>query len=353
MAADKRLSKFMKEMVLQPEEIRPAVELANKILGSLDRILLGRTELHRLVLAGILSRGHILFEGLPGVGKTALVKALGDLLNLQFKRVQFTPDLMPSDILGAHILQQDSDGRRVMEFHPGPIFTNLLLADEINRASPKTQSALLEAMQERAVTLLGATRPLPEPFFVLASQNPIELEGTYPLPEAQLDRFLFKLNVTGADVETLDQIISTRRRGEPPASDFVAQEEDLRKIFTAMDRVFLPKPVSRYISRVVAATHADSDEATDEVRDYVSYGASPRAAIAMAEAARAYALLSGRPTVGFEDVRAIASPALNHRLVLNYKARFDGADSRAIIAKLIERIDETGIKLPRDVRIEA
>src|SRR5262249_3721557 len=343
----------MTETILQPEELNPAVELANRALAELDRILLGRSELHHLVLVGILSRGHILLEGLPGVGKTALVKALGDLLRLQFKRVQFTPDLMPSDILGAHILQENSDGRRAMEFHPGPIFTNLLLADENNRASPKTQSALLEAMQERAVTLLGVTRPLPEPFFVLASQNPIELEGTYPLPEAQLDRFLFKLSVTGADVETLDQIISTRRRGEPPAPDFTMDAVELQQIFSVMDRVFLPKPVSRYISRIVAATHSDSDEAIDDVRDYVSYGASPRAAIAMAEAARAYALLAGRPTVGFEDVKAVASPALNHRLVLNYKARFDGVSSRSIIAKLIEGMDETGIKLPRDVQIGA
>jgi MoxR-like ATPase len=240
-----------------------------------------------------------------------------------------------------------------MEFHPGPIFTNLLLADEINRASPKTQSALLEGMQERAVTLLGATRALPDPFFVLASQNPIELEGTYPLPEAQLDRFLFKLNVAGADVETLDQIISTRRRGEPPAADYVVTADDLQRIFTVMDRMFLPKPVSRYISRVVAATHGDADEAIDEVCNYVSYGASPRAAIAMAEAARAYALLAGRPTVGFQDVKAIAAPVLNHRLVLNYKARFDGVDSHAIIAKLLAQLDETGIKLPRDVLVEA
>ncbi|MGH9854198.1 MAG: AAA family ATPase, partial [Blastocatellia bacterium] len=262
----------MKETILQPEEINPAVELANKILDQLDRILLGRSELHRLVLTGILSRGHILLEGLPGVGKTALVKALGDLLRLQFKRVQFTPDLMPSDILGTHILQGSADGHRAMEFHPGPIFTNLLLADEINRASPKTQSALLEAMQERAVTLLGSTRALPEPFFVLASQNPIELEGTYPLPEAQLDRFLFKLNVTGADVETLDRIISTRRRGEAPAPDFTVSGEQLQRIFAVMDQIFLPKPVSRYISRIVAATHADADEAVDEVRNYISYG---------------------------------------------------------------------------------
>src|SRR5262245_38405375 len=229
------------ETILQPAELSPAVDLANRVLNQLDRILLGRAELHRLVLAGILSRSHILLEGLPGVWKTALVKALGDLFQLQFKRVQFTPDLMPGDILGTHVLQGNSDGHRSMEFHPGPVFTNLLLADEINRASPKTQSALLEAMQERAVTLLGSTRALPDPFFVLASQNPIELEGTYPLPEAQLDRFLFKLNVTGADVESLDQIISTRRRGEPPAPDLAVSPAELQRIFLVMDRIFLPK----------------------------------------------------------------------------------------------------------------
>ncbi len=338
--------------ILQPEEINPAVELAGKVLAELDRILLGRSDLHRLTLAGLLSRGHILLEGLPGVGKTALVKALGDLLGLEFRRVQFTPDLMPGDILGAHILQENRDGRRAMEFHAGPVFTNLLLADEINRASPKTQSALLEAMQEHSVTLLGTTRRLPEPFFVLASQNPIELEGTYPLPEAQLDRFLFKLKVGGADVETLDQIISTRRRGEAPAPEFVVTGEELQSVFAVMDRIYLPKPVSRYISRLVAATHADSAEATDEVKSYVAYGASPRAAIAMAEAARAFALLAGRPTVGFEDVKAIAAPVLNHRLVLNYKAKFDGIDSHALIARLLSQTDETGIKFPRDIEIE-
>ncbi len=339
------------QSILQPEEINPAIELANRVLAQLDRILLGRTELHRMVLTGIFSRGHILLEGLPGVGKTALVKALGDLLGLEFKRVQFTPDLMPSDILGTHILQENAEGRREMEFHSGPIFTNLLLADEINRASPKTQSALLEAMQERAVTLLGATRQLPDPFFVLASQNPIELEGTYPLPEAQLDRFLFKLNVGGADVETLDQIISSRRRGQPPQPEFTVSAEQLQRIFAAMDGMYLPKPVSRYISRIVAATHADSPEAPNEVKSYVAYGASPRAAIAMAEAARAYALLAGRPTVGFEDVKAVAAPVLNHRLVLNYKAKFDGFTPMALVAKLLAGIDETGIKLPSDFEL--
>lgn len=340
------------EIILSPEDLTPAVALTKRVLDQLDRLLLGRAELHRLVLAGILSRGHILLEGLPGVGKTALVKTLGRLLGLQFKRVQFTPDLMPSDILGAHILQEHDGGQRQMEFHPGPVFTNLLLADEINRASPKTQSALLEAMQERQVTLLGTTRPLPDPFFVLASQNPIELEGTYPLPEAQLDRFLFKLDVTSADVATLEEIIATRRRGELPTPDFVLSADELQNLFAVMERVYLPKPVARYIARLVAATHAEAEEAIDEVRSYVSYGASPRAAIALAEAARARALLAARPAVGFADVQAVAAPVLNHRVLLNYQARFDGVTANTIINKLLTALDETGIKLPRDVEIE-
>ena len=337
--------------ILEPDKLKSATEMAIKMLEQLDRILLGRSELHRMVLVGILSQGHILLEGVPGVGKTALVKALGQLMNLEFKRVQFTPDLMPGDILGTHILQEDEEGKREMTFEAGPVFTNILLADEINRASPKTQSALLEAMQERSVTLLGKTRSLPNPFFVLASQNPIELEGTYPLPEAQLDRFLFKLNVTAADVEVMDSIISTRRRGEPPEPDWSIQASQLSSLFDIMGKIFLPKPVSKYISRLVGATHPQSLEATEMVQNYISYGASPRAAIAIAEAARGYALLSKRPTVGFEDVKAVTPAVLNHRLILNYKARFDHIDSFAIIDDLVSFLDETGFNLPDDVEI--
>ncbi len=337
--------------LLEPDELRPAVELAGAVLAQLDRILLGQPEVHRLVLVGILCQGHVLLEGVPGVGKTALVKALGQLLALEFKRVQFTPDLMPGDILGTHILQESHDGERVMSFRPGPVFTNILLADEINRASPKTQSALLEAMQERAVTLLGTTRPLPRPFFVLASQNPIELEGTYPLPEAQLDRFLFKLLVQQVPVAVLDQIISTRRRGEPPVPTWTLKPEQLEGLFSVMDRIFLPRPVARYIARLVAATNPKAAEATEEVRQYVTYGASPRAAIALAEAARAVALLAGRPTAGFEDVKAVAGPVLNHRLILSYKARLDQVDALTVVANLVARLDETGLNLPEDLQL--
>ncbi|MCI0528434.1 MAG: AAA family ATPase [Nitrospira sp.] len=342
----------MSEILLKPEELKPAVELTTKLLDQLDRILLGRSDLHRRVVIGLLSRGHILLEGVPGVGKTALVKALGQLLNLLFKRVQFTPDLMPGDILGTHILQETPEGKREMMFRSGPIFTHILLADEINRASPKTQSALLEAMQEHAVTLLGTTRPLPNPFFVLASQNPIELEGTYPLPEAQLDRFLFKLIVSDLDMDVLDKIISTRRRGELPAPTWTMGAEELRLVFQVMDKIYLPRSVARYISRLIVSTHPNTPSATEEIRNYVSYGASPRAAIAMAEAARGHALLSGRPTVGFEDVQTIASPVLNHRLILNYKARFDQVSPFSIISNLLRHVGETGMELPNDMEID-
>lgn len=336
--------------LLSPEELQPAAQICGSVLENLDKMLLGRPALHRLVFAAILSRGHLLLEGVPGVGKTALVKALGQLLHLQFKRVQFTPDLMPGDILGTHILQEGHAGRE-MVFRPGPIFTNLLLADEINRASPKTQSALLEAMQERCVTLLGSTRELPEPFLVLASQNPIELEGTYPLPEAQLDRFLFKLIVEPADASTLERIISTRRQGTPPNPDWQLQPEQLRNLLEIMDRIYLPVPVSRYIARLVASTHGKSPEATDLVKQYVTHGASPRAAIALAEAGRAIALMAGRPTVGFEDIEQIAGPVLCHRIILNYKSRLDQVDTAAVVADLLKKLDPTQMKLPGDISI--
>jgi MoxR-like ATPase len=258
---------------------------------------------------------------------------------------------MPSDILGTHILQQSEDGQREMQFTPGPVFTNILLADEINRASPKTQSAMLEAMQEHSVTLMGKTRALPEPFFVLASQNPIELEGTYPLPEAQLDRFLFKLVVRDVSVEVLNDIITTRRRGEAPRPDQILSADDLQQLFDTVEDVLLPTPVSRYIARLVCASHASGSEAPSHVQDYISYGASPRAAIAIAEAARGRALFDRRPTVGFEDVRAVTPAVLNHRLILNYKARFDSVSSFDVIDALLNELDEAGMNLPDSVQL--
>ena len=341
----------MTDPLMTPEELASKTRLIKQTLEQLDAILLGRADLHRMVLAGILSRGHILLEGLPGLGKTALIHALGQVLQLDFKRVQFTPDLMPSDIVGAHILQQQEDGRREMQFQPGPVFTNILLADEINRATPKTQSALLETMQEHSVTLLGTTRALPEPFFVLASQNPIELEGTYPLPEAQLDRFLFKIPVGAVSVDTLQEIIRSRRRGEPPVPTWRLDPEALASLFDAMDRVVMAPAVARYIARLVSATHPGNTEAPELVAQYVQYGVSPRAAIGMAEAARAWALINNRPTVGFEDVRTVAPYVLNHRLVLNYRARFDQLGAYDLVVQLLGQIPETEMELPKNVKV--
>lgn len=346
------MEKESEASLVAPEILAQAQTCANRILTELDRILLGHHEVHRLLLIGILSRGHILLEGLPGVGKTALVKALGALLSLDFKRIQFTPDLLPGDILGCSILQTEPDGTRRMTFQPGAIFSNIVLADEINRASPKTQSAMLEAMQERSVTLLGETRMLPDPFFVLASQNPIELEGTYPIPEAQLDRFLFKIAVPGVDAGTLTRIISERRRGEPPAPEWSIGKAELRSLFDVMDRIYLSGPVANYMARLVAAGHPSDPAALPEIKRFTAFGASPRAAIALAESARAAALIAGRPTVGFEDVKSVAPAVLNHRLILNYQARLEKVTPFDLIDLLLEKVDPAGIAWSSDVRIE-
>ena len=271
--------------LLSPADIEAARQSAHEILDGLTSAILGQEKLCRLTLVGCLARGHVLLEGLPGLGKTELVKSLSKLLAIDFKRLQFTPDLLPGDVTGGHILEEDQDGSRGMVFHHGPVFTNVLLADEINRASPKTQSALLEAMQERRVTVLGETRDLPNPFYVIATQNPIELEGTYPLPEAQLDRFLFKLDVERPDTGTLERILTERRAGATPELEAVANGDDLAALYAAVESIHLPRAVARWIARLIGATHADSPQAPEKVRTYVRHGASPRAAIAIGEAA--------------------------------------------------------------------
>src|SRR4029450_3713667 len=237
--------------LLSPDRVADAQAKVARVVSELRRVILGKEQAIDEIVAALLARGHVLLEGLPGLGKTELVKALSRLLSLDFRRIQFTPDLLPTDITGSHILQ-DRDGRKEFAFHAGPVFTNLLLADEINRASPKTQAALLEAMQERCVTIFGETRPLPLPFFVLATQNPIELEGTYPLPEAQLARCMFKVDVAGVDRAVLEEILTTRVHGEPPALEPVMSAADLDRLFALVDAVHLPRAVAAYIARLVA-----------------------------------------------------------------------------------------------------
>lgn len=314
-------------------EVADAAKHLRSLNQSLNTILYGQEEIISLVITGIIARGHILLEGLPGLGKTELVKGLSKLLRLENKRVQFTPDLLPGDITGNPVLQE-VDGRREFVFQPGPLFANIVLADEINRASPKTQSALLEAMQERRVTVLGKTHELPLPFFVLATQNPIELEGTYPLPEAQLDRFLFKLEITKNDVSTLQRIVSSRELGTEPQVVPIMSAETLAELLALVRRIYLPDVVANYIARLVDSTHPGQSESSTQVR----FGASPRAALAMASAAKARALINGRTNASFEDVKAIAPAVLRHRIVLDYHARVDGHTTNSVVEKLLSEI---------------
>jgi MoxR-like ATPase len=323
-------------------EVADAAKHLRTLSSGLNQVLFGQEELIDLVITGVLARGHILLEGLPGLGKTELVKGLSKLLRLGTKRVQFTPDLLPGDITGNPVLQE-VDGRREFVFQPGPLFTNIALADEINRASPKTQSALLEAMQERRVTVLGKTHDLPKPFFVLATQNPIELEGTYPLPEAQLDRFLFKLEVTRNNVETLQRIVSHREIGTEPQVDPVMSGETFEELLQLVRRIYLPDVVANYIARLVDATHPGQSPAARGIR----YGASPRAALGLASAAKARALMHERTNASFEDVKAVAAAVLRHRIVLDYNARVEGLTSNDIVRTLLEEVPFQDTATPR------
>lgn len=336
--------------LLSPQEVAEARSQIGKLIDGLGQAILGQPTLIELAVTCILARGHMLLEGLPGLGKTELVKALSALLGLNFRRVQFTPDLLPGDIVGSPILQ-DVDGARRLVFHKGPIFANLLLADEINRATPKTQSALLEAMQERRATVMGETHDLPHPFFVLATQNPIELEGTYPLPEAQLDRFMFKIQVEGVASETLEQIITTRRHGLPPVLQCVMSPDELQTLFDQVDRVHLPAAVANYIARLVSATHPVRNEAPPKCREFVKFGASPRAAIALAATSRAAALIKGKPNVGFDEVKRVAPSVLGHRLILDYAARLEGWTPTRMVDYLLEQVPDVGREVPADIEV--
>jgi MoxR-like ATPase len=322
-------------------EISAASQQLNALRAALNTILFGQEALIDNVITGLLARGHMLLEGLPGLGKTELVKGLSKVLSLDAKRVQFTPDLLPGDITGNPILQE-ADGKRQFVFQPGPLFANLVLADEINRASPKTQSALLEAMQERRVTVMGHSHALPEPFFVLATQNPIELEGTYPLPEAQLDRFLFKLDVHRSGVSVLQRIVLDRRIGVEPEASVVMSREQLLAASALAQRIYLPEVVANYIARLVDASHPGQSTASTGVK----FGASPRAALGMAAASRARALINGRMNAGFEDVQAVAAPVLQHRLVLDYGARIEGRTTADVVRALLAEIPEQDRETP-------
>jgi MoxR-like ATPase len=337
----------------ETDDIQREVEAAGPhlaaLVDALNLVLLGKETLVRELVTGVLAGGHVLLEGLPGLGKTELVKGMARLCRIAFKRVQFTPDLLPSDITGSFILQQKGD-QREFTFQPGPIFTNILLGDEINRASPKTQSAMLEAMAERSVTVMGETHRLPEPFFVIATQNPIELEGTYPLPEAQLDRFLFKLHLDRPSAQVLGDIVRNRAGGAPLDQEPVLSHEHLRSAIALARRVYVSEPVAAYIARMVEASHPDSPLAPDAVRRYVRFGASPRAAIALGAAARARALMLGRPQAGFDTVRELYFAVMNHRVILDYSARIDGVGIAQVIEEILANLDEYSKPLPAGVK---
>jgi MoxR-like ATPase len=309
---------------------------AHAIEREVGKVIVGQRALVRQTLVTLLAGGNALLEGVPGLGKTMLVRSLAQAVDCQFSRIQFTPDLMPADIVGTNIIVEDEQGRRRFQFEAGPVFANLVLADEINRATPKTQSAMLEAMQEHSVTVAKQTRQLAEPFFVLATQNPLEMEGTYPLPEAQLDRFFFKLDVEYPSVEELVEIADRTTGVETPQPEPVADGETIRTMQHLARGVPIAAHVTEAAARLVRATLPDDPDAPDVVRAYVSYGSSPRGMQALILAGKIVALLDGRYNVAVDDLKAAALPALRHRLILNFEAQAEGVTTDAVVQEIIE-----------------
>ncbi len=321
---DKRIAQFQSNFALVRDEVA--------------RVIVGNDDVIAGVMTCLIARGHVLLEGIPGVGKTKLVQTLADVLHLKFSRIQFTPDLMPGDIIGTSIVREDEGGRKFFEFQPGPIFANLVLADEINRATPKTQSALLEAMQENSVSAGKTTHPLEQPFFVLATMNPLEMEGTYPLPEAQLDRFFFKLKMGFPDVAGLHEVIDRTTQSRAPEIARVLQQGDILAMRDTAREVPIARPVQEYAIRLTLATHPESDQSHEMARRYVRFGASPRGTQALILGAKVHALINNRVHVAAADVRAVALPALRHRLLLNFEAEADRVDADAILSRILEQL---------------
>jgi MoxR-like ATPase len=319
----------------EPDRIEAAGSRLGALTREIEKRVVGQHELVRGILACLFAGGHALLEGVPGLGKTLLVKTLSDALDLAFARIQFTPDLMPGDIIGTQMVVTDEEGRRHFQFHPGPVFTQLLLADEINRGTPKTQSAMLEAMEEKSVTVGRTRHPLEEPFMVLATQNPIEMEGTYPLPEAQVDRFMLKLNVSYPSASELSKIVDRMTGEHPPAVEPVMSATDLTEMRALVRSVVVARHVKDYAVRLVLATHAKDLGAPPLARRYVRYGASPRGLLAVILIAKAFALFEGRLNVSFDDLRAAAGPSLRHRILLNFEGEAEGIDVDDLIAEII------------------
>jgi MoxR-like ATPase len=308
----------------------------------IGRVIVGHTDVVHGVLTCLFVGGHCLLEGVPGLGKTLLVKTLAETLNLHFNRIQFTPDLMPADILGTNMVVETPDGKREFQFQKGPIFTQICLADEINRATPKTQSALLEAMQERRISIAGKVFPLEPPFFVMATQNPIEQEGTYPLPEAQLDRFFFKLVVGYSSREELSTIIDRTTQAIDVKPNKVMDGAEIVKWQNLIRQVIIAPHVQDYIVRLTMATHPQGALATPITNQYLRWGASPRGAQTVTLASKVRALLSGRYNVSFEDVRRVYIPAMRHRVIANFEAQAEGIDTDHILTEILKQVSEKG-----------
>jgi MoxR-like ATPase len=313
------------------------LENAQKIEEEVAKVIVGQDPVVRHVLIAILSGGHVLLEGVPGLGKTMLIRTLGEVLELKFSRIQFTPDLMPADITGTEILI-DQDGNREFRFQPGPVFANLVLADEINRATPKTQSAMLEAMQEYSVTVADTTYKLDQPFFVLATQNPLEMEGTYPLPEAQLDRFLFKVNIEFPSTKELGEILIRTTGADLPIANSVVSGQDILAMRTLSRQTPIASHVNEFVANLIVATHPDSPSAPKLVKQYVRYGSSPRGGQALILGSKVTALLEGRFNVAFDDVKAVAHAALRHRLLLNFEGLAENIQTDEIIDNVLENV---------------
>jgi len=319
---------------ISPDRFRTEAE---RIENEIGKVIVGQKNVIRYVMISILAGGHVLLEGVPGLGKTMLIRSLGLALDMKFSRIQFTPDLMPADITGTEILI-DLNGSREFRFQPGPIFANLVLADEINRATPKTQSALLEAMQEGSVTAASHTYQLDQPFFVMATQNPLEMEGTYPLPEAQLDRFFFKVNV---DFPNPDELVVILERTTGDALETVQKAAtglDIQAMRSLVKSVPIASHVNEYAARLVVASHPEQPSAVGLVKQFVRYGSSPRGAQALVLGAKATALLAGRYNVSIEDIRSVAKPALRHRLLLNFEGLAENITTDSIIDELLMKI---------------
>ena len=322
------------------DEISTFTEQFKRVRDEIGKVIVGAEEIIDGTLISLLAKGHVLLEGIPGIGKTKIVATVADVLHLQFSRIQFTPDLMPGDIVGSNVVHETETGEKVLEFQKGPIHTNILLADEINRATPKTQSALLEAMQERTVTVGTTTHKLEPPFFVLATQNPLEMEGTYPLPEAQLDRFFYKLRIMYPEPEHMHEIMDrTTKREEPVAKTVLGRDEILAMCDTARD-VPIARPVQDYAIRLTLATHPDTPHAHPMTSQFVRFGASPRGTQTLVVGGKVNALLNGRLHVSCEDIRSMLLPALRHRMMLNFEGEAERIDRDDILRAIMKDTPE-------------